>query len=170
MALIIETGTGLPNSNSYATVEELSAYAADRLEELPVDGKEALLLRAMDYLEQFVDKPRYKGTRKSAEQALLWPRIGVYIDGFPLAIDRIPTLLKRAQMQLALEAVDYDLMPSSDGYAVAKETVDVIAVEYATGGRLSGATLAAQPIFPKVDALLNGLLESAPDRLRGVRI
>lgn len=170
MALIIETGAGLPNSTSYASVEELAAYALARGATLPVDGQEALLIDAMDYLEQFVSKPRYKGSRKTAEQALLWPRTGVVIDGFPFPSTAIPGLLKRAQMQLAIEATEYDLMPSSDGYAVAKEKVDVIEVEYATGGRLSGATLAAQPIFPKVAALLADLLESPPTRLRSVRI
>ena len=172
MALIIETGAGLPDSQSYVSVAELETYAASLLDDLPEGeaAKESLLLRAMQYLEQFVEKPRYKGTRNSADQALAWPRTGVYIDGFPLAKDRIPTALKRAQMQLAIEATNYDLMPSSDGYAVAKEQVDVIEVEYATGGRLSGASLPVQPNFPIVDSLLAGLLESAPTRIRSVRI
>lgn len=167
MALIPETGAGLSNSNTYATLEEFEAYAADRLETLPDEGKEALLIRAMDYLEAIQD---FKGVRASADQALQWPRTGVYIDGFPLSLGRIPTLLKRAQMQLGIEAMSYDLSPSSDGFAVAKEKVDVIEVEYATGGRLSGSTLAAQPLFPKVDALLKQLRSSIGMKLRGVRI
>lgn len=167
MALIIETGEGLPNSNTYASVAELEAYAADRLETLPVEGKEALLIRSMDYLESIKN---YKGARASAEQALAWPRTRVYVDGFPLDAKRIPTLLKRAQMQLAIEAMSYDLMPSTDGFAVASEKVDVIQVEYATGGRLSGSTLPAVPVFPKVDALLRQLLTDVGQRLRGERI
>lgn len=167
MAIIVETGEGLPNSNSYISVAELEAYAADRLETLPVEGKEALLIRSMDYLESIKN---YKGLRVSAEQALAWPRTRVYIDGFPLAADRIPTLLKRAQSQLAIEAMSYDLMPSTDGFAVASEKVDVIQVEYATGGRLSGSTPPATPVFPKVDALLRQLLTDVGQRLRGERI
>ena len=167
MAIIVETGEGLPNSNSYIDVAELEAYAADRLETLPQDGKEALLIRSMDYLESIKN---YKGMRVSAEQALAWPRSRVYIDGFPLAQDRIPSLLKRAQAQLAIEAMSYDLMPSTDGFAVASEKVDVIQVEYATGGRLSGSTAPATPMFPKVDALLRQLLTDVGQRLRGERI
>lgn len=167
MAIIVETGEGLPNSNSYVTVDELGAYAADRLETLPAEGKEALLIRSMDYLESIKN---YKGVRASAEQALAWPRTRVYVDGFPLDAKRIPTLLKRAQMQLAIEAMNYDLMPSTDGFAVASEKVDVIQVEYATGGRLSGSTAPAVPVFPKVDALLRQLLTDVGQRLRGERI
>ena len=167
MAIIVETGEGLPNSNSYISIAEFEAYAADRLEALPADGKEALLIRSMDYLESIKN---YKGARVSGEQSLAWPRSRVYIDGFPLAADRIPTLLKRAQMQLAIEAMNYDLMPSTDGYAVASEKVDVISIDYATGGRLSGSTAPAVPVFPKVDALLRQLLTDIGQRLRGERI
>lgn len=167
MALIIETGEGLETANSYVSVAELQAYASDRLEVLPESDVESLLIRAMDYLESIKN---YKGARKTSTQALAWPRTGVYIDGFPASSDRIPTLLKRAQMQLGIEAITYDLMPSSDGFAVASEKVDVIAVEYATGGRLSGKTLPIQPTFPKVDALLNQLRTDIGQRLRGERI
>lgn len=167
MALIIETGEGLPNSNSYVSVAELEAYAADRLETLPVEGKESLLIRAMDYLEAIKN---FKGSRISADQALAWPRSGVIVDGFLFDKTKIPSLLKRAQMQLGIEAMNYDLMPSTDGYAVASEKVDVIQVEYATGGRLSGTTAPAVPVFPKVDALLRPLLTDVGQRLRGERI
>lgn len=169
MPLVIETGEGLENSNTYVSIEELVEYAADRLDTLPEgdDQRQALLIRSMEYLESVSD---YKGQRKTGTQALAWPRTGVYIDGFPLAKDKIPTLLKRAQMQLALEAMLYDLMPSTDGFAVASEKVDVIEVEYATGGRLSGSTAPAVPVFPKVDALLRQLRDGQGMKLRGVRI
>lgn len=167
MALIVETGEGLPNSNTYATVDELDAYASDRAETLPETGKESLLVKAMDYLESIAD---YKGVRVSGEQALAWPRSGVVVDRFPFDKTKIPSLLKRAQLQLAIEAMSFDLMPSTDGYAVASEKVDVIQVEYATGGRLSGTTKPAIPVFPKVDALLDPLRDKIGMALRGVRI
>lgn len=169
MALVIETGEGLENSNSYVSIEEFQAYSADRLETLPTEeaSLQALLIRAMEYLESIDD---YKGVRKTATQALKWPRRGVFVDGFPASADKIPTLLKRAQMQLGIEAMSFDLMPSTDGFAVASEKVDVIAVEYATGGRLSGSTKPTAPTFPKVDALLKDLRANLGASLRGVRI
>jgi hypothetical protein len=169
MPLVIETGEGLENSNSYVSLEEFAEYAADRLQDLPADepAQQALLLRAMEYLESIDD---YKGVRNTGTQALKWPRTGVYIDGFPVAKNKIPTNLKRAQMQLGIEAISYDLMPSTDGFAVASEKVDVIEVEYATGGRLSGSTAPAVPEFPKVDALLKDLRTNTGMKLRGVRI
>lgn len=169
MALVLETGEGLENSNTYVSIAEFVEYAADRLQLIPDDeaSRQALLIRAMEYLESIED---YKGQRKSGTQALKWPRIGVYVDGFPVDKSKIPTNLKRAQMQLGLEAIDYDLMPSTDGFAVAMEKVDVIEVEYATGGRLSGSTAPAIPSFPKVDALLKDLRTNTGMKLRGVRI
>lgn len=168
MAIIVETGEGLPNSNSYVTLAEFEAYAADRLEILPTaEKRESLLIRAMEYLESVKD---YKGQRISGDQELAWPRSAVYIDGFPLSKNKIPSLLKRAQMQLGIEAISYDLMPSTDGYAVASEKVDVISIDYATGGRLSGSTAPAVPVFPKVDALLRQLRNDLGMRLRGERI
>lgn len=168
MAIVVETGAGLVNSNSYVEVSDLEAYAAERGETLPDPSElEPLLHNAMDYLEAI---PNYKGLRKTATQALAWPRIGVVIDGFQWDSAQIPPQLKRAQLQLAIEAIEFDLMPSSDGFAVAKEKVDVLEVEYATGGRLSGETLPTQPIFPRVDALLAPIIEKVGMRLRSKRI
>lgn len=173
--LIIETGEGLPNANSYVTTDELAEFGISTGANLP-ENKELILLQAMEYLEQFtVDGARltrkaYKGYRATADQALEWPRRGVLIDGVPLATNVIPAKLKRAQMQLAVEAITYDLMPTSDGFAVASEKVDVIEVEYATGGRLSGSTPVPAPVFTRVNALLAGLLRSGGAALRSVRI
>lgn len=169
MPLILETGEGLEDSNTYVTLDELGEYAADRLETLPTQENQqtALLIKAMEYLESIDD---FKGTRIKQSQSLDWPRQGVYVDGFPLDKTKIPKALKRAQMQLAIEAMSFDLMPSTDGFAVASEKVDVIEVEYATGGRLSGSTAPAVPTFPKVDALLRQLRIDTGMKLRGKRI
>lgn len=165
MTLIIETGEGLANANSYATVAELQEYALMRGETLPTEGQEVLLVKAMDYLEQFTatSTPAYKGVPLTNTQALQWPRTGA-VSG-----PAIPRQLKAAQCQLAIEAIDYDLMPSNDGFAVAREQVDVLEVEYATGGRLSGKTMPATPTFPKVKALLDPLMRIGI-KLRSVRI
>lgn len=173
--LIIETGEGIPNANSYVTIDEFTEFGASIGANLP-ENKELVLLQAIEYLEQFtidgagLARKAYKGYRASAEQGLEWPRTGVIIDGRPLATNVIPAKLKRAQMQLAVEAITYDLMPTSDGFAVASEKVDVIEVEYATGGRLSGSTPVPAPVFTRVNALLSGLLRQTRAALRSVRI
>lgn len=172
MSLIIEDGTRPLGANSYVTVDEFIAFLTGRGLTVAAGTEEGMLLDAMGYLEQYSAEttPAYKGWKYTSAQSLQWPRAGVVIDEFPVSNATIPLNLKNAQLQLGVESISYDLMPSSDGYAVASEKVDVIEVEYATGGRLSGSTLPAVPNFPRVDALLKPLFRNTGMKLRSVRI
>lgn len=176
MALVIEDGTGKNNSTSYITVEEFRAYASARGADLPADDPscEQLLIQAMDYLEQYTSDTgspgRYKGVKMYTTQALQWPRTGAVIDGVLFPSNQIPNQLKSAQAQLGIEATSFELMPSNNGYSVAREKVDVLEVEYATGGRLSGSTRDPAPSMPKVDALLRPLLVAISSQPRTLRI
>lgn len=160
MALVIEDGTQVAGANSYVTVAEAKAFAAARgASGFPTADLEVqtLLILAMDYLES--KRGDYKGTKTSPSQALQYPRIGSSVDGVEIADNIIPIELKNAQMQLAIEASEFgDLSPSSDGYAIAVEKVDVIEVQYAAGGRLSGTSLPAEMNFPKVQAWLDAII------------
>lgn len=167
MALTIEDGTGKADSTSYVTVAEARAYAAARGVVLPSDDAEleALLVKAMDYLE--AQRKLYAGERTwavattahPAVQALQWPRCGALLDcRHAIAHDSIPVELKRAQMQAAMEVfAGRDLMPSSDGRIVKREKVDVIETEYMTGQDIGGGTAVGAVTFPAVDALLEPL-------------
>lgn len=159
MALTIENGTQVAGANSYVTVAEAKAFAAARgASNFPTADAdvEVLLVLAMDYLE--AKRSDFKGTKTSASQPLQYPREGSTVDGELIANNIIPVELKNAQMQLAIEASDFgDLSPSSDGYAVAVEKVDVLEIQYAAGGRLSGTSLPAEMNFPKVQAWLEAL-------------
>ena len=168
MALTIEDGTGKADSNSYVTVAEAQAYAAARGVALPSDEAEveALLVKAMDYLE--AQRKLYTGERTwaaatgahPAVQALQWPRTGALLDcKYAIAEDSIPAELKRAQMQAAMEVfAGRDLLPSSDGRIVKKEKVDVLETEYMTAQDMGGASGGVGVVaFPAVDALLEPL-------------
>src|SRR5690242_3202764 len=99
MTLIIEDGTGVPNANSYVNVADLRAFAAARGISVPsADSEgdaaiEVALINAMDYL-QYV--PCYKGAQSDSEQALEWPRTGVYMNGSLYNSAAIPKQLKEA--------------------------------------------------------------------------
>jgi len=161
MALIVEDGTNVPNANSYADVTYIRAFAEARGVELPAadSAVEVMATNAMDYIEALRNKFQGSKTYSDPAQALQWPRSGVLIDCTSFPDDEIPVELKKAQAQLVVEQMEMpDLSPSTDGYAVAKEKVDVIEVEYASG-RLSGsATAVATPSYPKVDAYLDPLI------------
>lgn len=157
--LIIEDGTGKVDSQSYATVAELAAYAAGRGVALPATEpeQEALLINASDFLESLAIDPGFLGVRKTRAQALAWPRTGVAIDGFDILDTEIPRELKLAQMQLAIDSMTVELLPTAVAPttgAVIEETVEgAVSVKYdkpgavVSDGLLPGATLARASAF-----------------------
>lgn len=156
MALTIEDGSGVAGANSYIDVAEARAYAAARGLTLPAadDEVEALLIKAMDFIEAY--RGDFQGLKTAATNPLQWPRSGVILDGYPLAENVIPQVLKDAQAQLAIDAQDMDLMPTGTGREVVMEQVDVIQVQYAETGNSN-----PQPIFTKAEALLKPLFKSS---------
>ena len=150
MAIIIEDGTIVAGANSYASEAELTAFAAERGATL-TGAADVLLIKAMDYVESF--RKAFQGSKVDAAQPLQWPRSGAYVDGYPIPTTEIPVDLKRAQMQAAIESDSTDLNPNT-GQAVKREKVDVIEVEYESGGANQA------PTFRKVDAYLEPLLSS----------
>ena len=126
MTTIVETGALVSGANSYVSDAELTDYAGDRGLTLTGDAG-VLLLQAMLYIEAL----SFKGQKKTKDQPLVWPRYGVYIDGFNVASDEIPAILKTLQCEVAL-SIDAGSDPLANvDRAVKREKVDVIEVEYA---------------------------------------
>ncbi len=143
MALVVETGTGSATADSYISLTDAAtrhtnlgntawaALASDTV-------REQYLRRATEYLEGAYRK-RWYGYRKTATQALSWPRSGVYTEPFGegavgsypyLVSDTIvPTEVKNACADLALKAATVTLAEDL-GQAVVKEKIDVIEIEY----------------------------------------
>jgi hypothetical protein len=112
--LVVEDGTGLTNSNSYATRAAADAYHVPRdnttWADADLNNKIASLIRATDYVDR---RWRWKGTKKLETQALQWPRVGVVdANGFDMA-DEVPPAVRQAVMEYALRIVDDlgDLLP-----------------------------------------------------------
>lgn len=160
--VIVETGTGNPSANSYASEADVRAYAALRGIEVPavvddVDPLSPLLILAMDY---FLTK-RFTGEAMSGTQPLQFPRYGVpsgdWCDYPPTTI---PPKLIAAQCQLVIEQVAGTQLSATlqsttqTGPNVVREKVDVIETEYTNDPRFQ----VLDAIMPKVDALLVGLI------------
>lgn len=158
--LIIEDGTAKVDAQSYATAAELVAYANARGIAVPATEaeQEALLLNAMDYMETL----NYVGIRTTREQALSWPRSGATVDGYYMGHYELPRQLKLAQMQLALDSQEVDLMgnviPSTERIVLEEEVEGAVSVKYApppapvailgaVGVSPSGATLTRARAF-----------------------
>ena len=134
MALVIEDGSGLKSAESYVSVAECDAYHSAR-NNTDWTGdqaeKEAALREATAFVEDSY-RGLWRGVRATWDQALCWPRFGVMDqDGFQLASDTVPSLLKNAVCEAALRAIQSDLTPDLDrGGEIKSQTVDVIEIEY----------------------------------------
>ncbi len=159
MTLIIEDGSIVANANSFTTDAELVAYAAERGLTVPATESERdqLQIRGVDYLTSQEDY--LNGVRVSSVQELIYPRSGVYINGFAFASDDIPKELKYAQMEAAIAANTQDLLVNGQGQNIESEKVDVLEISYFSGGSWDSVRL------DRVNAYLNRLLKNTSGQL-----
>lgn len=161
MALIVEDGTGLINSNSYASIAEADAYFLDRANTvwaaLLTPAKTAALILAADYLRRTYGT-LWAGYRRTGLQRMDWPRYAVpmplaYVPYANAALPgyypetSVPEEIKNAQIELAfLSATSVALDPAL-GPPVIEETVGPITTKYATGARQT-------TVFPFIENML----------------
>jgi hypothetical protein len=132
MALIIETGVGIPDAESYTSVAEADDYHAKRGNGawalLALERREQLLRQATDYMTVYAGA--WKGSRGSAVQALEWPRLGASANGFPVPADQVPPAVKTACAILALKATASGGLTPDSKPAVKRKKLGPIEVEY----------------------------------------
>lgn len=100
---------GHQSANSYASIADGDTYFDERVQasnwlgESNEDVKAQALIMATRRLDVF----SYKGIKSSSSQALKWPRDGVEDDDGELyPADTIPTFLKHATLELALDILN----------------------------------------------------------------
>ena len=142
MSIIVESGLGLPNAESYIDVAGADAYHDGRQNTawaaLDTPTKEALLRRATEYMVgQY--RAQWKGRRTGATQALDWPRFNVQLPdvGFgrvaayiPWTV--VPTDVCNACAVLALQANSGPLAPPLTR-TVKEKVIGPIKTVYADG-------------------------------------
>ena len=121
MSLIIESGNGDSNSESYVDVDYVDAYFLKRglTQWASLTNREQLIIRAMDYIE---NNYTYQGTKLVSTQALQFPRL---INGETV----YPIALKNAVCELALKSNEEDLLADTDKTTI-REKVGTLEVEY----------------------------------------
>lgn len=131
MALIVEDGTGLVDSDSYISLADARTFAANYGITLPADDTEAEI--ALRQGTQYVDLQEdcFAGDRLSDTQALAYPRDDE--GGMPKA-------LGRATVYAAAEfALGTDVRATDDGKSIASEEVTgAVAVSYFNNGKTGG--------------------------------
>ena len=133
MAFVVETGSGVANANSYASVSAADGYVADRgiagWSTLSSTVKEQALINATDYLEATY-RDAWKGNRITATQSLSWPRSNVIVDGFLLDANIVPLPVVYACVEMAVRAAGGETLIADQGQRVKREKIDVIEIEY----------------------------------------
>jgi hypothetical protein len=114
VALVVESGVGLSNAESYIAVVDADtrhsnlgniAWAA-----LVTADKESALRRATQFMLQSY-RTRWTGFRNTRLQALDWPRYYVMVDGWPVPANSVPADVANVCADLALRAATGDLSP-----------------------------------------------------------
>lgn len=133
MALVVEDGTGLTGSNSYASVAEATAYydvdrTATFWADLTTEQREEYLQWATRILDA---KVKWRGLKRSETQALAWPRTGAYDrEGYAIASTIVPKPVKAALFELMKYLHTNDLTSGPDVGNLKSVKVDVVEVVY----------------------------------------
>jgi len=162
MALVVETGAGLADAESYDSVAGILATLTKTGEEtafaaLSSTAQEQVARRATRMMD---GEYQFRGRKKSAAQALEWPRTAAYDDdGYLYDSLSVPKKLKEALAQFCAEG-NIDLQPDQTAPGtIASESVSIAGV---ISESISYSSPKSQSVFyRKVDALLSELTESA---------
>ncbi|MCC0013674.1 MAG: hypothetical protein H6877_10190 [Rhodobiaceae bacterium] len=160
--LVVETGTGASDSESYVSVSDAASYAAARGLTFPV-SPEAPAEQALRRATTFIDatyRASFPGARANGRnQALQWPRVDAYDrEGEEIASDEIPAEIVSATIEAAVRelaspgSLSPDIVP---GQIEKRIKVDTIEFEYAVG---AGTAQEQRPVVSIVDDILSGLL------------
>jgi hypothetical protein len=162
MPIIIETGEGLADAESYASVAAADARCASlglaAWVALAETDKEISLRKAALFMATY--RTRWAGRRVYQHQALDWPRYSVVVDGFTVPSISVPADVVNACIDLAVRAGrGEDLLPDLDtgSNTIKKDKTGPLETEYFQN------TTDARDRFVAVDALLAPYFGSAGD-------
>ena len=124
MVFTVEDGNGIAEANAYADVPFIEAHLmGERLtqfDELSQDAKETAIITATQLVDISYD---WKGTRKTLEQGLNWPRNDVEHEGFSLT--GIPSAIKKATCEAVwLTMTEESLFNNDSQREVARERIE----------------------------------------------
>lgn len=168
MSLIVETGSGSPIAESYASVAEALALHEARgntsWSALGTTAQEQALRNATAYMVGEY-RMRWSGVRLTTDQSLDWPRSLVprrdTAHGSYYPNDSVPTEVKTACILLALRASRSTLLKDQT-QRKASMTVGPITTTYEAGSK-------AATTYAEVDAILRPFLSIRTGQIRLVR-
>lgn len=180
--MTLTTTPGAADADSYATVEEFTAYHDARgttYAASPTSAIENALRRGTQYLDNAY-RGRWQGYRTNETQALAWPRIGsggdsrfrfpgqsfaiygiIDEDGFEIGADVVPAQIKNAAIEAALITLSGATLEPTlvRGGNVTSLTEQVGPISTSTTWAAGASPLDR---FTAIEGLLRGLVTSTP--------
>jgi len=150
----------------YVELADFRDYAQSIGVSLPDDDDAVLILltRASDFIDS--KEPDLRGQRTERDQPHAYPRRNLVVNGFAYADDEIPELVKRCQMQIAIDAISVDLFADTMDLPVIEERVEgAVTVRYA-----SPTTIEPTERNSEGMALLRQLMRSTQPSISLVRV
>ena len=159
MAVIVEAGSIVANSDSYVSRADYIAYAASVGVTVADDAAaDVQLIKAAEYIDRHEDN--LKGSTVERGQSMAFPRNSLFIDGWSWSSSEIPRQVTLCQMIFALDinAGDdlYNRPQNPNLITKSEEIAGAVSVEYAVGDN-TGQKLSKNSTG---DALLYSLLKS----------
>jgi hypothetical protein len=153
VALVVEDGTGVPDSNAYVDQDFVENYfMGERLARFQkLDDKDQVLVSATQLVDISYD---WKSTRCGIEQGLAWPRDDVEFEGH--VITGIPAAVKKAVCEAVWLCMNNAEVFSTDNQReVVRERVEgAVDISYANANE-KGKNAVTR--FEILDRLLKGL-------------
>ena len=157
--MIVENGTGLPNADSYVSVEFADNYFSARgvsgWEALTNEQKEQALIRATDFIDSIY---QWYGKRATSEQSLRFPRVNLR-DYEGQEITGIPTSLKQAVCDASiLSANGTELFQTkNENGDVVSETITTLSFTYSKSDKSEKTTQTT--LYDSINTKLRGLFK-----------
>jgi len=147
MAIVVEDGTVVPAANSYVSLDEFQSWADNRGIDYGTDYTlSQQIFRATDYFESL----SFKGVKHTEDQPMQWPRDDVYIDGYAVDSDEIPTEVKTAIYELVKIEIDGDSRLAPSEREVTSEQIDSIKITYKDNAGMKRSTPALTQALRKI--------------------
>lgn len=148
MALVIETGAGLSDADSWVEVAAFKTWCASRGYDVTAKSTPELEIALRIGADYVNTKWRYKGERLLAAQIMEFPRNNL-VDHSGLTITGVPQRVKNAQMEAAFRSFSTSLYEVSDrGGMIKSESVGPLSQTFMDGAP-------AEKLFQQLAGWLN---------------
>ena len=157
--MVVETGEGLTDANSYVGIEFADDYFAYRgisgWGSLTQEAKEQYLIRATDFIDSIY---QWRGKKATAEQALRFPRVNL-TDYEGNEIVGVPTCLKQAVCDAAnISSNGTELFQTkNENGEVVSETITTLSFTYAKSDKSEKTS--STTLYDSINTKLRGLFK-----------